>query len=179
MRCHRCRWVAIKHLTSIHAASKQQKARQPLSPGYQYSVREKEKRKFVRCCRSRESEGASSCHCCRSSIGQEVVHAAHEVVVALHGIADVVVVADVAEDDHCAEEMGLARQRDMSLEVLERSVSEEPVHLVHRGNDAVCADHLDRTRSLKPGDARWAVVDDDPVAVGDGVLSCCRALSGH
>ena len=68
-------------------------------------------------------------------------------------VADVVVIADVAENDLRAEEMAIVRQWDVGRNLLERSVSEEQAHLVHGGHDAVCADHLDLTRRLKPRDA--------------------------
>ena len=72
---------------------------------------------------------------------------------ALHVYADVVVVADIAENDPRAEEMAIVRQRDVGRDLLERSVSEELAHLVHGGHEAVCADHLDLARTLKLGDA--------------------------
>ena len=70
----------------------------------------------------------------------------------LHVDADVVVIADVSENDLRAEEMGIARQRDVGRNLLERPVSEE-AHLMHGGHEAVGADHLDLARTLKPGDA--------------------------
>lgn len=72
---------------------------------------------------------------------------------ALHVAADVVVIADVAEYDLRAKDMGILRQLDVGRNLLERPVSEELAHLVHGGHEAVCADHLDLTRTLKPGDA--------------------------
>lgn len=43
------------------------------------------------------------------SIGDELVHAANDRVAAPHAVAHVVVVSNVAEDDHGAEEVRVAR----------------------------------------------------------------------
>ena len=66
--------------------------------------------------------------CRRSSLGKEAPEAIDHVVVILHVLADVVVVADIAEDDLRAEVIGVVRQRDVGLDVLECPVSEEHVH---------------------------------------------------
>jgi hypothetical protein len=124
----------------------------------------------------RISRPEGRCH--RSSLVIEAPEAADHVVETLHVVAEVVVVADIAEDDLRAEVMGIARQRDVGFDAFERPVSEEPVHLVHGGNEAVCADHLDRTRSLKPRDADRAAVDEDVALVEHGVASLVLELSG-
>jgi hypothetical protein len=118
-------------------------------------------------------------HCRRSSLGIEAPEAVDDVAVLLHALADVVVVADVAEHDLRAVVIGVIRQRDVGLDVLERPVSEERGHLADRWNDAVCADHLDLTRSLNPRDASWAVVDEDADRVEHRVASLVLELSGH
>lgn len=73
----------------------------------------------------------------------------------------------------------MLRQREVGLHGLERSVSEEIVHFVHGGNDAVRANHLDCARSLKPRDANGAVVDKEAVGVAQGVASLLFVLSGR
>lgn len=73
----------------------------------------------------------------------------------------------------------MLRQGEVGLHGLQRSVSEEPVHFVHGGNDAVRANHLDCTRSLKSRDADWAGVDEDAIGVGQGVASFLFVLSGR
>jgi hypothetical protein len=70
----------------------------------------------------------------------------------------------------------MARQRYFDFKVFEDLAFEEPVHLVDGGDDAVRADHLDRTRSLKPRDASWAVVNEDLVALENGSGGVLRPL---
>ena len=91
--------------------------------------------------------------CRRSSLRNQAVEVVDRVAVTLHVVADVAIIADVAENDLRAEEMVIVRQRDVGQNLLERPVSEELAHLVHGGHEAVCADHLDLARTLKLGDA--------------------------
>lgn len=144
------------------------------------------------CCAPGEALTACSCQrwavwrlsrrlgrCRRSSLVIEAPDAADHVVETLHVGAEVVVVADVVEDDLCSEMMGMARQRDVGLDAFERHVSEKPVHFVHGGNEAVCAHHLDRARCLKPRDTNWATVDEDVALVEHCVASLVLELSGR
>ena len=91
-----CLESSIKHLLIIHAIEKRKKQKQPSLSGYW-------------CCESRRGLFVSmpfcvaafdACgSCCRSSFGNEAVHALDHCAVALHVVANVVVIADVAEDD--------------------------------------------------------------------------------
>ena len=117
-------------------------------------------------CLCRPVPGCMS-RCRRQSLGHEAENAVDDTVVALHEVADLVVFADAAEDYHRAEVRGMGRQWDLDTDVLEPHASEEVDHLVGRGNDAVRADHLDRTRRLKPRHASWAVINEDLVAFED------------
>ena len=141
----------------------QKKEKQPSLSGYLCSESGKGKMRAVRrervsarfSCRCRpvwRLSGRGS-RCRRSSLRNQAVEVVDDVAVALHVDADVVVVADIAENDPRAEEMAIVRQRDVGRDLLERPVSEELAHLVHGGHEAVCADHLDLARTLKLGDA--------------------------
>ena len=142
---------------------REKRGKQPSLSGYPCSDSRKGKLRAVRreavsarfSCRCRpvwRLSGRES-RCRRSSLGNQAVEVVDDVAVALHVDADVVVVADIAENDPRAEEMAIVRQRDVGRNLLERPVSEELAHLVHGGHEAVCADHLDLARTLKLRDA--------------------------
>ena len=59
-----------------------------------------------------------------SSLGNQAIEVVDDVAMALHVVADVVVIANVAENDLRAEEMAILRQWDVRRNLLERPVSE-------------------------------------------------------
>ena len=91
-----CLESSIKHLLIIHAIEKRKKQKQPSLSGYRCS--ESRRGVFVLmpfCIAAIEDVG----HCRYSSHGNEAVHALDHCAVALHVVADVVVIADVTKDD--------------------------------------------------------------------------------
>lgn len=93
--------------------------------------------------------------------------------------ANIVVLADVAEDRHCSGVVRMLRDYNVGVDCLEFApVAEEGLHVVQRRHDAVSAHHLDATVSLELRNASRALADIDLAAFLDCTLGFEGGLDG-
>lgn len=89
--------------------------------------------------------------------------------------ANIVVLANVAEDCHGSGIVWMLRNPDVGVDGLEfAQMAEEGLHVVQRRHDAVSAHHLDAAVSLKLRNASRALADLDFAAL----LDCAMGFEG-